>query len=267
MKVIVSHDVDHLYWREHWLRDLYIPKLILRNIIYAGKGIISGKSAIRRSNFLADKRMNRIKELMEFLKKMEIHSTFFFGMSSGNSLSYKFDEAIPYIKLVQECGHEVGLHGISSDSLSKLGEEKRRLEDILQNEVPGIRMHYLRQSSVRNEILGQLGFKYDSTEYKIHSPYLLNGLTYEFPISVMDAYALNANIQSLDKAKQYTLDRIEEAKKHEGTYFVINFHDPYFDESYKVYKDWFVWLIELLKKDGNEFITFSAALKSLSHEN
>ena len=34
MKIIISHDVDHLSVKEHLLNDLYLPKLFIRDIYH-----------------------------------------------------------------------------------------------------------------------------------------------------------------------------------------------------------------------------------------
>ena len=43
IKVIVSHDVDHLFAGDHWFRDLIYPKLWVRTTLQLVKREITGK--------------------------------------------------------------------------------------------------------------------------------------------------------------------------------------------------------------------------------
>lgn len=105
-----------------------------------------------------------------------------------------------------------------------------------------------------------MGYTFDSTDYKIADPYLAGNMI-EFPIAVMDAYAVRPQHKKIDIAKAYTMERLELAEKNNVPYFVINFHDLVFNPAYALYQDWFTWLIELCKERGYSFTNFENAIK------
>ena len=89
MKIIISHDVDHLYPSDHVFRDLIFPKLWLRSFIFFLQRKIGFKTFVYRLFSIFDKRLHRIPEIINFDKENGIPSTFFFGMDNILGMSYK----------------------------------------------------------------------------------------------------------------------------------------------------------------------------------
>ncbi len=87
MKIIVSHDVDHLSVIEHY-KDLIIPKLIIRSFLEKFKGRISVKELRGRIISLFTNKLQNIEELILFDKDNNVPSTFFVGVENGLGLSY-----------------------------------------------------------------------------------------------------------------------------------------------------------------------------------
>lgn len=105
MKIIVSHDVDHLFATDH-INDLIYPKLWVRETLRFMKGRISFKEWYLRM-FSPFKRIRHcINEVMSFDRAHGIPSTFFFGMEKGLGMSYKREKALPIIKRVYENGFD-----------------------------------------------------------------------------------------------------------------------------------------------------------------
>ena len=83
MKIIVSHDVDHLWATDH-VKDLIIPKFLVRSTIHLFQRRIAVPTFWGRLlACIPGKRWNRIPEILEFDKANNIPSTFFFGMANG----------------------------------------------------------------------------------------------------------------------------------------------------------------------------------------
>jgi hypothetical protein len=266
MKIIVSHDIDHLNWSEHYFQDLFILKLFLRSTLMLLRGQISIKTALSRCNIFADKRINRLNELTEFLRHQEIRSTFFIAFSNGLNLSYSTSKAIEIGEKLIDQNFLVGVHGIEFNHIEKINEEKVKALPILSKQsFAGIRMHYLRSTDKTKDYLSKTLYNYDSTEYCIKNPYLVRPNLWSFPISVMDTYVIERHNHNLDLAKRYTCQLLKKANDCQLKYFVINFHDLYFDDNaYSIYKNWFIWLIDHLKKEGFEFSDFEQALLDLN---
>ena len=102
MKVIVSHDVDHLFGRDHWFRDLIYPKLWVRSLLQSLKGEISWRECWLRSASCFQRDWHRIPLVMEFDRQHGVPATYFFGMNQGLGMSYYPSEAREVIRLVHE---------------------------------------------------------------------------------------------------------------------------------------------------------------------
>lgn len=255
MKIIVSHDVDHLSWSEHFFTDLYIQKLWIRSMKLTLSGVINLRTAFSRMNFWSDNRMNRVNELMAFEQSRNIKATYFFVMRPGLGVAYQFRDARKIIREVMQIGHEVGVHGMAFDHAEKMKEEFERFKSISGKEKFGVRMHYLRNDEATLQRLSNTGYLFDSTTYGNISPYRVGNMM-EFPISVMDVYAVRPGHKSIDTAKKYTLEKLEQAVALKQPYFVINFHDMLYHPAYSLYKEWFEWIIDLCISRGYSFTNF-----------
>ena len=259
MKIIVSHDVDHLYITEHFT-DTFLPGSVLRTAKSLFRSSINLKEALKRYSF----KVNRVKELHEFNAAHGVRETFFFGMRNGLNLSYNHTKAYPLIQYLLDNEVLVGLHGQGFNSIELLKEEQDRIQKILPNGYPlGIRNHYLRQDENTFNIMSQLGFLYDSTDYFMEAPRMIGDM-WEIPISVMDAGFISHYSNDMDLLKERTAEKINEALKKDLPFFVINFHDIFFNEGYPDFYKWYKWLIPFLAERDMEFINFSQAVKELN---
>lgn len=268
MKVIISHDVDHLYSRDHWFRDLCYPKLVIRESINFCKGTITAKEWLLRISSLFRHNRNQIKELVDFDLSNDIHSTFFFGMAQGLGMSYKPHEAKSMIEYVKNRGLGVGVHGIAYENKQSIIKEYSSFTELMGFQPEGIRMHYVRYNSSTFNMLNETGYLYDSTQFDkekggcCHPPYHV-GRMWEFPLTIMDSYLP----ENLEQAKKITIDKINEAEDKEIEYITILLHDPYFSEAYIAYKQWYIWLINYLKESGHVYVSFTEAVNYLNGTN
>jgi peptidoglycan/xylan/chitin deacetylase (PgdA/CDA1 family) len=263
VKIIISHDVDHLFWHDHLL-DTWWPGLYLRTIRQINRGDINYTVALRR--LVSGKTLHNIPALCDFLVENDIKSTFFIGTRKGLNLSYSYKKTGPIIDLIRKNGFEVGLHAIAYNDIIRLTEEVKRFEEIAGVEPEGVRTHYLRFDSSTHEIISSSGFKFDSSEYRIDHPYLLNNL-WSIPISMMDVRVVQVNDEkNLQAAKKRTFEILERAREADIPFLVINFHDYFFSLAYPCHMAWFKWLISELKTEKYEFISFKDAVAILNAE-
>lgn len=266
MKVIISHDVDHLTAREH-LKDLIIPKYIIRAKIELFTGKISLKEFFLRMGEIFKNKWQNIEEVMELDKKHNVQSTFFFGVNNGLGLSYSLQQAEPWIKRVIENGFAAGVHGIAFNDAAIMKTEFDRFKSISNQDQFGIRMHYLRNDESTLKLIEQTNYEYDSSLYKMEDPHKV-GKLWEFPLHIMEGYIIENGKSwqsiNLKQAKQNTLDRIKEVEAKNLKYLNILFHDRYFTDAYKTWKEWYIWLIEWLESKGCEFINFNQAVSELN---
>ncbi|MEG1594505.1 MAG: hypothetical protein RR350_08835, partial [Oscillibacter sp.] len=88
MKIIISHDIDHLDASDHLTRDLILPKLWVRSFLQLCRGEICFRTFWYRLTILFHNRMNRTEEVMAFDHAHGIPSVFFFGMDHVLGMSY-----------------------------------------------------------------------------------------------------------------------------------------------------------------------------------
>jgi len=265
MKIIVSHDVDHLYVSEHYA-DMVVPKFIVRAFIELFSGTISVKTFFKRIFKLFMNRWHRIPEIVTFNNKNNIPATFFFGMAKGKGMMYSNKSVQPWIKYVLDNGIDAGVHGIAYCEEQLIKKENERFFALSDKKEFGIRIHYLRQKPDTLLNLEKSGYVFDSSDYALKNPYKI-GSMWEFPLSLMEGYLFENGkpwqTQSIEQVKKKTIEIFEEAKNKNLQYFSILFHDRYFDSSFKDWKNWYIWLIWFLKEQKCIFISYQDAIKEL----
>ena len=264
MYVIISHDVDHLFGRDHWFRDLIYPKLWVRSTLQLVKRQISIREWWLRCSSCFRHKRNNIEEIMRFDKENGVPSTFFFGMNQGLGLSYRPAEAKEIILKTRRAGFDVGVHGIIYDSKEGIEQEYKKFIETVGFEPCGIRMHYVRFNEKTFEYESLTGYQFDTTEFDKSNngtrkdPYQVGDM-WEFPLSIMDGYLPN----QLSDMKADTLKLLQECEAKKMEYVTILFHDCYFSEEYQALYKWYMWLIGELKSTYS-FVSFRDAITQLS---
>ena len=265
LKVIITHDVDHLFRSDHYC-DLIYPKLWVReSLSLLSRKITLQEWYLRLKSTFTYKR-HYIDELMAFDSRNNVDSTFFFGMAKGLGMSYKASKAIPVIKHVMGAGFDVGVHGIAYDDYTKICMELNTFRDIVGEGQWGIREHYVRFNQDTFMYLAKAGYVYDSTEfdktkgYLIKKPYKIERM-WEFPLTIMDGYLP----YSYESAKRLTLKIIEKAEKMNVGYITVLFHDRLYNDAFKAYKLWYEWLINyIIDSPTLTFCSFREAMEELN---
>jgi hypothetical protein len=263
MKVIISHDIDHFYWSDHFFKDLFIPKYIFKNTLFFLRGQIPLSLFWARLSSFSSNRFSRLKELVEFNKNQGIPSTFFMGVNNALNLSYSQKTARFVASFLKESGLPLHLHGIAYNQLEKMKEEQEKFRGIVPTaQEKGIRMHYLRNSVDTLNYIARLGYDFDSTLYELKKPFLVAN-TVEFPVSMMEVYMMQYNDTDFEKIKILTEQRIAKAMKLGLEYFTVIFHDHHFSDSFPIHKKWYEWLILHFKERNFEFTDFIHASREV----
>jgi peptidoglycan/xylan/chitin deacetylase (PgdA/CDA1 family) len=264
MKVIVSHDVDLITAWEN-SKNILIVKLIARSSIELALGKIGLAQYILRFKELLKNKLHNIEELMEFDKQNNVPSTFFIGVNHGLGLNYSLKNAEYWIKQIITRGFDVGVHGIEFDNLEGIKKEYDIFQKLSGLKKFGIRMHYLRNCENTLRFLNEAGYLFDSTIFGLNNVSKV-GRLWEFPLHLMDSSLFNQNGKwqklTLRQAKDITLNRIQEAEKT-VRYFTILLHDRYFSNSFKDWKEWYIWIIEYLRENNFEFVSYRKAVDEL----
>lgn len=268
MKIIISHDVDHIDARDHLFKDLILEKMIIRSVLQILQCKISFKTFFHRVTMLFRGRMNRINEVMEFDKKQGIPSTFFFGMANGLGMSYSRNKAARYIKMVKEADFDVGVHGVEYISEKKICEEHDLFKNISGLESFGIRNHYVRFDAETFSKMDRAGYCYDTTFFNKKKTEFLNpykiGNMWEFPLHIMDGYVCEQG--KLKEGLENTYKIIDEAEKRDVKFLTILFHDYQFDDGFDPQlKKWYINTIEYCKARGYEFVSYHDAIEELEN--
>lgn len=262
IKVIISHDVDHLFSRDHWFRDLIYPKMWVRTTIQLIKHEISLKEWWLRCTSCFRKERHNLDALMDFDEQHGVKSTFFFGMNKGLGMSYKPEEAKNTILRVHNRGFAVGVHGIEYQDFDGMKREHDTFRIITGINPCGIRMHYVRSDDNTFEKLNTIGYPFDTTEFDKKNygtrknPYKIGNM-WEFPLTIMDAYLPG----KFEEAKQATLNLLEESKRKGLQHVTVLFHDNQFCKDYQDMQKWYEWLIVYFQ-DSDEYV-FSSYFEAI----
>jgi hypothetical protein len=266
-KVIISHDVDHITVFEHY-KDLIIPKFLIKSTIEKLIGVITWKEYFLRYKRIFENKWQNINELMEFNKKNNIPTTFFLGMNNGMYLSYSLKEAILWVNKIKQKEFDVGVHGIEFKDFDIMKKEYENLYSIIKDDI-GIRMHYLRYDENTFNNLSKIGYLFDSTYLKDINPFKI-GKMWEFPLHIMDGHIFYEDARYTTKSlvyyKEKTIKRLNELKNKNINYITILFHDRYFDDSFRIWKEWYIWLIKYLKNNNYTFISYKKAIQELEEK-
>jgi peptidoglycan/xylan/chitin deacetylase (PgdA/CDA1 family) len=211
-------------------------------------------------------------------KKYNIKSTFYFldesisfnlfnydtwKLSLGR---YKLDDKniIKIIKKLDTEGFEIGLHGSynSFKDINLLKNEKKKLENILNKKIIGIRQHYLNLDKDTWKLQAQAGFKYDSSfghlrkigfkENKFHPFRPFKDYFTVFPLVIMDAN-LFQNDQSITSILK-ECNKIIDIAIEKNAILVINWHQRVFNEQeFPKFKEIYEKLILKLKSKNANF--------------
>jgi len=268
MDIIISHDVDHLTVHEHF-NDLIIPKFILRTHLEIMLGKISFKEYILRWNNLYNNKLNNIVEIIDFDEKNNIPSTFFVGVNNGLGLSYNIDLSERWIKKILNSGMDCGVHGIAFNNQEKMRKEYNLFKEISGLDSFGIRMHYLRKNADTLNMLSNVGYSFDSTDFNNIRHYK-SGKMFEFPIQIMDSYELEGGKRWQDKSEDdavsSTIAKIKMAENEGIDYLSIIFHDFYFNNSFQSWKNWYQRIVDFSKANGFKFINYKQAIGNIELE-
>ncbi len=266
MKSIISHDIDHLTLSEHYLNDLIVPKVFVRSRIELLSGKISLKEFFSRVGDVFKNKWQHLEELHQFNNKKHVPATYFIGVSKGQGLSYSKTQSAYWIHKLLELGCDVGPHSIEFETFEKIKSEYNVFAELSKQTVFGTRMHYIRTNENTFTNMAKAGYAFDSSEMDYKAPYKI-GSMWEFPFQVMDAYIIEKPKQwqskNFSQSCEATKRIIDKANDLDLPYLGIDFHDRYFSNSHKTWKDWYMWLIEYLITNGIEFVNFETAIKEL----
>lgn len=266
MKIIISHDVDHLYATDHLKRDLILEKLWVRSFLHLCAGKISLQTFLYHLTILFHNRMHRIEELMAYDRAHGIPSVFFFGMDNVLGMSYTRKEAAPVIQKVLEAGFDAGVHGVDYLDGEKIRAEHDAFRDLSGLTVFGLRNHYVRFDDGTFEKMNAAGYLFDSTwfnkkELDIRAPYKV-GSMWEFPLHIMDGYICRPG--RLEEGLAATRAAIRKAEELGMPYCTILFHDYQFDGFYDPQKKrWYEETVRFCEERGYEFISYRDAVREL----
>ena len=266
MKIIVSHDVDHLYPSDHFCKDLIFPKLWIRSVLEFFLRKISFKTLCWRSYSVFEKRLHQIPELIQYDIQNNVRSIFFFGMDNVLGMSYSKDKAKKWILYVLEKGLDAGVHGVEVDDFVKMKNEYLSFQRFACLERIGIRTHYVRYNESTFEKMSKIGYYFDSSKFDkyqigLYVPYKINEM-WEFPLYIMDSYILK---NGLATAKYLTKKAILDAQKMGLKYFTFLFHDYLYNEkTYPDAKKYYEWFIQYCRYKELDFISYEDAIKELN---
>lgn len=267
MKVIISHDVDHIEAREHWT-DAIIPKFVVRTLIESATSSVTMQEMGFRfqETFITGKWQN-IHELMRFDRTHNVKSTFFVGVNKGLGLSYTREQASFWIKKIIENGFDVGLHANKYAEKAGIQSEYDLFKKLSNLHQFGVRTHYLQMAESTLHDFNSVGFTYDTSLYGIQGSFRV-GEMYEFPLHIMDTRVFYSHSRlypiKFNQAQEFTKQVIEQVMKQNVPFLTILFHDRYYSRAFLSWKDWYEWVVEYLIENDIQFVNYRDAISEIN---
>ena len=266
MKAIVSHDIDHFTITEHLLKDLIVPKHIVRAHLEFINGKITFFEMHSRMMEVFSNKWNYISELINYNRDLGIPATFFIGVKNGLGLSYSLSQAIAGMELLKRENVAFGLHGIEFENKIKIKEEFDLFKSVSGLPSFGLRMHYVRMNDQTLSNFSDQGASYDSTVSAYKDPYRIGNM-WEFPFQIMDGWIIEngkkRQSRNLQQCKDASLEILDKCQKMDLKYIGVDFHDRYFSNSHKTWMEWYIWLVNEIKSRNIEFVSFDQAVQEL----
>lgn len=266
MKIIVSHDIDHIRVSEHLFKDLIVPKFLARSHVELIKGKIDFRELLLRYKELFSNKWEHVRELNSYNKQSNVPATFFIATSKGTGLNYSNSDAQILGQFILSEETPLGIHGIAHQSFYEIEKEHQKFSEMFGYRPKGNRMHYLKNSPDTFDHFRKAGILYDSTLFEMTNPYWMQGF-WQFPVQLMDGWVIECRSSWQKNNLQQALDdskRIIDKAFNSGlNYFTIDFHDRYFSPAFKTWIDWYVQLTQYLKTNQFQFTTFEEAIPLL----
>jgi peptidoglycan/xylan/chitin deacetylase (PgdA/CDA1 family) len=259
MKILISHDVDHLSVKEHFFKDLIIPKYIFWSFLELVKGkIVFPIFLLKVEKLFRSSGWYNLEKLLDFDKNNNVNSTFFVAVNNGKGISYSLRQAKKAIDLIKKGNFDVGVHGISYRSYEDIKKEYDLFKELSGLDTFGIRMHYLRQTKETLSILSRVGYSFDTTvESVISNQEYLVGKMREVPFHLMDGDLFcPLKNYTLSQAKNKTKQLLDHAEQNKKKYVGILFHPRYFGDDFPAWKEWYLWLINYCREKKYTFSNY-----------
>jgi len=271
--VALSHDVDYPEMIR-WIEGLrYLIKYKMQAKLAKVVDIITGKE-----NFW------KFEDWVNLENRYGLKSAMYFCGLKGSLLRYFFSAPDPFYDVRQEQfkrvfnylvqnGFEVGMHSsyLAYQSIDKLLEEKKTIEESLRGPVFGNRHHYWHmnpdnptETAIMHE---EIGLLYDSSicfakrsgfRFGICSPFHLFDpirhqpiKTIELPTSLMDDHLFKYFGLSYFSKPQLEIDALIKSVKENGGLFCVDYHVRGFNETF--YPKWaesYEYILKKINEDG-----------------
>lgn len=251
MKVIISHDVDHIGGWCHWYKDLFWEKFLVKNGLHVGR--VDFHVWLKRWGYVFKRALDNVDTVMALDCAHDIKSTFFVGVANGLGMSYSYRAASKMVEHIRANGFDCGVHGIASSNFNSIQEECARFAHIpglCIGSDPmckfGVRNHYLRGRGDRrmHQWQADAGYLFDSTDFEIAPVYQVGSL-WEFPVCLMDAAFISDFRNEPENLQAVTIKALEEGRMKNLDYFTIIFHDVYYNRDvFPDHYNWYNWLVD-----------------------
>jgi hypothetical protein len=267
MKIIVSHDIDHLSAFEH-LGDGILVKSLVRSHLELVTGKITLSELGWRFGELFANRFHHLDELMDFDEAHGIPSTFFIGIRRGRGLSYPAEQARQWAERIGRRAFPVYLHSNAGPSLAHRCREVEDFATMTGRESIGIRTHYLADidTFLAGEGACNRRIKFDSSKM-LHRDVFAEQRIWRFPVHLMDSTLMENGrrwqTRSLVQAQAESRRVVDSALAAGFRFFVVNFHDRYFGKAFASWMAWYQWLMSDFRQRGLPFVSFDTAVAEL----
>lgn len=249
--ICLTHDIDMIY---------YTGRLAAKTLAKS----FEKRKMSRVFKVLFSRLSKKINPLWNFDKIMQLdseygaRSSFYFLTLDTKEMDFNFQikDLKGELRNILSNGCEVGLHGGVEDNtdVTKMKQEKRALEEIVNQEIMGNRNHYLRFEVPKTwQSLKAAGFKYDTTFGYADCVGFRNGMCHPFkpfdlntnqfidlleiPLVITDftlGNYMHLDLQAAFKIIKLLIDKVE---KYRGAVAILWHNTEMFDEMLELYQE------------------------------
>jgi hypothetical protein len=268
--VVVSHDIDHLGFRDHivdWFLARYLVQVTRSNLLHRFRPLNFVDSLWGVGQAIAGHdRWDTIDEVLRADLEAGVPATWFVAVRNGLGIAYGTQGAKQVVRQLQQANVEIGLHGQSAHDAGALTSEVRELSEIVGAPIQGLRMHYLRLTPQVYDGAAAAGIRYDSTvldrehpasdESRLKGPRLVRPTLVEIPLHVMDSTLFST--LSLGLTTEQAIDyvrRVLGCACDGGRIVVINHHPNYYSRQNRDMRSWYDAILKELTSRSDLLLT------------
>ncbi|MBM4147873.1 MAG: hypothetical protein FJ224_02350 [Lentisphaerae bacterium] len=255
-RIEITHDVDHLGFRDH-IADGGLVRFAGLCCIGLARRSLSPREWLRAMFLMSRSALGGrdawfcVPEWLEREKALGIRSTWFVACRRGRGIAYTPARARQVVDMLKKAGCAIGLHSQCRDDPAGLAVELAEFREVygIEGPVP-LRMHYLAGAGFDPVACSGL-FLFDSSI--LASDRFFGDGDFERPVNIMDGEFVDAVKNRAPAARMMESARLETARifaeaARQGLGVTVDLHQRSLSPTLPRYREYALWVLEETKR-------------------